>query len=115
MRKVSITVLLLTAVVLFQFCSSSKKTAAVAVKEVTYENSIGPIIQTSCAPCHIEGKGNKKPLSNYTAAKDNVDEMITRIQKNPDDHEFMPKMHSKLSDSTITAFIDWKKTGLKEK
>ena len=115
MRKVSITVLLLAAIVLFQFCSSSKKTAAVAVKEVTYENSIGPIIQSSCAPCHIEGKGNKKPLGSYTAAKDDVDDIITRIQKNPDEQGFMPKMHPRLSDSTITAFVDWKKTGLKEK
>lgn len=111
MRKVSITLCLLAAVILFQCCSHSKKIAAVPV---TYQNNIQQIVQTSCAPCHIAGKGNKKSLDNYTAAKDNIDEIIARIQKNPTDHGFMPMRNAKLSDQTIAAFIDWKAKGFRE-
>ena len=113
MLKISISLLLLTAVIFFQFCSSSKKAAA-PVAVVNYQTNIQPIIQASCAPCHIAGKGNKKSLDNYLASKDNVDDIITRIEKNPTDHGFMPMRNAKLSDSAITAFVEWKKAGLPE-
>ena len=112
MRKFSISLLLLTAVIFFQFCSSSKKAAAPVV--VNYQTNIQPIIQATCTPCHIAGKGNKKPLDNYLAAKDNVEDIIKRIEKNPTDHGFMPMRNAKLSDSAITAFVEWKKAGLPE-
>ena len=115
MRKVSIALLLFTAITLFQFCSSSKKTTAASAPVTTYEGNIKPVIEASCAPCHIAGKGNKKALDNFANASAEADEMIERIQKNPGDHGFMPMRNPKLPDSSIAIFVDWKKTGLKEK
>ncbi len=115
MRKVSIAIILFSTVLLFQFCSSSKKAAAKMPVAVTYETNVMPVIHSNCAPCHIEGKGNKKPLDNYTSASSVADDIIARIQKNPGDRGFMPFKHSKLSDSTINVFLDWKKDGLKAK
>ena len=80
MRKFFLTLLLLITVFLFQFCSSSKKAAS---PNVNYQTNIQPIIQSSCAPCHIAGKGNKKSLDNYLAARDNVEDILIRIQKLP--------------------------------
>ena len=115
MRKVSITFTLLAAVLMFQFCSSSKKAAAAKEVAVTYDANVKPVIQATCAPCHIAGKGNKKPLDNFTDARSVADDMIARIQKSPEERGFMPFKHPKLSDADIAVFVGWKKTGLKEK
>jgi cytochrome c553 len=113
MRKIFTTFLLLSAVLLFQFCSHSKKLAAPVA--MNYQTNVLPIIQASCTPCHIAGKGNKKSLDNYLAAKDNVDEMLARIQKSPTEKGFMPAMHDKLPEPTIAVIANWKKAGLLEK
>ena len=112
MRKVSIALGLFTTAFIFQFCSSSKKAA---VAPITYESNVKPVIEASCAPCHIAGKGNKKSLDNYAEASTTAEDIIARIQKNPGEHGFMPMRNPKLSDSTIAVFIDWQKSGLKEK
>jgi mono/diheme cytochrome c family protein len=112
MRKVSITLLLVGSVSLFQYCSSTKKAAAPVA---TYDKDILPVIQASCAPCHIAGKGNKLPIDNYAKAKEFAADIIERIQKNPGDHGFMPMRNPKLSDATIALFVAWKDGGLQEK
>ncbi len=114
MRKLSIAIILFSTVLLFQFCSSSKKAAKMPVA-VTYETNVMPVIQSTCGPCHIAGKGNKKALDNYASASSVIDDIIVRIQKNPADRGFMPFKHPKLADSTIQVFLDWKKDGLKAK
>ncbi len=113
MRRIFIAIGFTATILVFQFCSSSRK----AVKEpaLTYQNNILPTIQGSCAPCHIAGKGNKKPLDNYANASGYIDEIISRIQRNPTDKGFMPFKHPKLPDSTINLFIKWKNAGLAEK
>ena len=55
MRKISIS-LLLTAVIFFQFVLLLKGCRPVVVN---YQTNIQPIIQASCAPCHIAGKAIK--------------------------------------------------------
>ncbi len=112
MRKVSIALVLFTTAFVFQFCSSSKKAAASAI---TFQDKVLPVIQATCAPCHIAGKGNKKSLDNYADASSSADDIIARIQKNPGDHGFMPMRNPKLSEADISVFVDWKKSGLKEK
>lgn len=113
MKKILTTAVLLASVLLFQFCSNTKK-AAGASSAVTYASSVKGIIATSCGPCHIAGKGNKKALDNYDAAKSSIDDIIARIQKNPGEHGFMPVMNPKLSDADIAAFVNWKNAGLNE-
>ena len=115
MQKILVVVLLLLTVIVFQFCHTQKKLASAATASVTYEGTIKPVIQGNCTPCHIEGKGKVKPLDNYTNASADAEEILSRIQKNPGDRGFMPAMHPKLSDSTISLFLLWKNSGLKEK
>ena len=99
-------------VTVFQFCSSSKKAASAS--KVTYANRVQPLIQANCSPCHIPPQGRAKALNTYDAAKANVDEILTRIKRNPEDKGFMPMRHPKLADSTIAVFEKWKETGLAE-
>ena len=115
MRKTSIAILLLISVLIFQFCTGPKKSSKGTTTSVTYEMIIKPEIEANCTPCHIMGKGNKKPLDNYAAASSSADDIIARIQRNPGERGFMPAMHAKLPDSVISLFVQWKGSGLKEK
>ncbi len=96
----------------FQFCTSTKKAAETT--KVSYAKNVHPIIQASCAPCHIAGQGKAKALNNFEAAKVEVDDMIVRMKKNPDEKGFMPLRHPKLPDATIAVFEQWKADGLVE-
>jgi len=114
MKKVALTLMALLAFVM-QFCSSSKKASkSKDVTKITYMGNIQPIISTSCSPCHIPGKGNKKPLNSYAAAKSDIDDIISRISRNPGEKGFMPAKHPKLSSDTINTFVQWKNDGLLE-
>ncbi len=115
MRKISFAIILFSTALFFQYCSSSKKAATTMPAAVTFQTNVMAVIQSSCTPCHIEGKGNKKPLDNYASASSVADDIILRIQKNPGDRGFMPMNHDKISDSAILVFVNWKKDGLKEK
>ncbi|ANE49647.1 hypothetical protein [Flavisolibacter tropicus] len=113
MRKLSVVLFLSVAVVL-SFCTSSKK-AQIAPVKMTYVANVQPIISGNCSPCHIPTQGNKTPYNTYQAVKTDIDEILTRIQKNPGERGFMPFKHAKLSDSTILVLTNWKKDGLLEK
>jgi hypothetical protein len=110
MRKIVLLFSLVLLGFLFQYCSSSKK--VIAAPKVSYA-SVQPVIMNSCSPCHTGGK--QKSLNNYITAKDEIDEIITRIQKQPTEKGFMPMKHPKLADSTIQLFVRWKNDGLSEK
>jgi len=107
------------AVILFSNCHSSKKatssttTAPTATSPaVTYASMVKSVVETNCSPCHFPAKGgNKKPLDSYENLKASIEEAIRRIQLNPTDMGFMPMMHQKLSDSTITIFKQWRDAG----
>ncbi len=118
MKKLCVLLLLAMPIVL-EFCSSTKKAAnKVAVKEpvkLTYVSNVQSLMIANCSPCHFPPKGNKKPLDNYAAATHNIDSILFRIQKNPGEKGFMPFKHTKLPDSTIMVFMQWKKDGLLEK
>jgi hypothetical protein len=98
----------------FQFCSGGNTAQKTARSKVTYDGSIKPLMQSNCTPCHFPPDGNKKAYNNYTAVKSDIEEILSRIQKNPGEKGFMPSRHVKLSDSTITVFKQWKTNGLTE-
>lgn len=106
--------LLVAAVTVFQFCTSSKKAAAEASK-VTYLKNVKPLIQANCTPCHIPPQGRAEAFHTYETAKAHADLMIQRIKLSPGEKGFMPAKHPKLSDSTINVFVKWKEDGLTEK
>jgi hypothetical protein len=113
MRKLSIFLLLIASAMVLSYCSSSKKAAAAAPK-TTYTESIQPIMAANCTPCHFPEKGKAKQYNTYAAVKGDIDNIITRISKNPGEKGFMPMKHPKLPDSTIQAFIKWKADGMPE-
>jgi uncharacterized membrane protein len=114
MKKLFIVAFLALAVV-FQYCTGTRRAASKKPAKITYIGHVQPIISSTCSPCHIPSKGNKKPLDTYASAKDEIDEMIRRIQKNPGEKGFMPFRHpKKLPDSTINVFVKWKEDGLLE-
>lgn len=109
MKKI-LTLSALCLLFLFQYCGTAKK--AQATNAVSYNQDVHPIIMNSCSPCHTGGK--QKSLNNYAAASGEIDEILTRIQKNPGEKGFMPFRHDKLPDSTIAVFVRWKEAGTPE-
>ena len=124
MKKLTVFSLLVATVAIFSYCGSSKKTAAKteAAKTETkaatvYAANVETAMLNYCAPCHFPAKGgNKKPLDTYAAVRDNIDDIIKRIELNPTDRGFMPfKKTAKLDEATINLFKQWKTDGAVEK
>jgi len=119
MKRYSVLFLLAMTVFVLSYCSSAKKATVSKMEtpKLAYENSVQTIIAANCSPCHIPEKGGrKKSYDNYANVKADIDEMIRRIELNPDEKDFMPfKKTEKLSDSTIAVFKQWKSEGLLEK
>ena len=112
MRKILIPALFFATVVIFEFCSSSKKAQKNAAPSLTYTANVQSIVAASCSPCHIGAGAKQKRLDSYDAVKANIDDIVRRIQLNPTDKGFMPFRHPKLSNSTIQVFTNWKNRGL---
>jgi hypothetical protein len=116
-KLLTFSLLALTALTL-SYCHSSKKAAGStteAKKTALYVGNVEAVMTTSCTPCHFPPGGNKKPLNTYAAVRDNIDDIIRRIELNPIDRGFMPFKHSKLSQDTINIFKQWKADGMVEK
>jgi hypothetical protein len=115
MKRISLAAAVVSCVTLFAYCSGPKK--AMAPKEpvptYTYSANVQQLIGEKCAPCHISGKGNKLPLDNMDAVKNNIDDIIRRIEMNPGERGFMPFKHPKLSDTAINIIKTWKVEGFK--
>ncbi|TMI63503.1 MAG: hypothetical protein E6H07_12020 [Bacteroidetes bacterium] len=119
MKKLTVFSLLVATVAIFSYCNSSKKAAAKTETKVAtvYAANVESAMLANCAPCHFPAKGgNKKPLDTYAAVRDNIDDIIRRIELNPTDRGFMPfKKTAKLDEATINLFKKWKADGTAEK
>jgi len=111
MKKLSITVLFFATVMIFEFCSSSKK-ANKSIPQITYSNNVQSTIAGNCSPCHVGANAKSGHLDSYDAAKSHIDDIVKRIQLNPTDKGFMPFKHPKLPDSSIQVFVKWKDAGM---
>jgi hypothetical protein len=111
MKKLLMPVLFFATVVIFEFCSGSKK-AQKSVPIMTYSANVQSVVTGSCSPCHIGAGAKQKKLDSYDAVKTNIDEILRRVQLNPTDKGFMPFKHPKLSDSTIQVLVSWKQAGM---
>lgn len=99
-------------------CNPSKKVAETTPPppppKLTYTTNLSMVIMNNCVPCHIPARGGrKKPYDTYAAVSADIDEIIRRISLNPTDKGFMPfKATSRLPDSTIAIFKQWKADGM---
>lgn len=116
MKKLLVFLFLFIAVIC-EFCTSSKKATKTPPPppKMTYQTNVQSIVMASCSPCHTGANARQKSLNTYDQVKANIDDIITRIQRNPNDRGFMPKNHPKLPDSTIQVFVQWKNNGLAER
>jgi hypothetical protein len=114
MKKIFVVSGLIATAILFYNCHGSKKATASAPK-LTYDANLKAVVETHCSPCHIAGKGNKKPYDNFANVKTDIDEMIRRVELKPEDKGFMPFKHPKLPDATVAIFKQWRSDGSLEK
>lgn len=83
---------------------------------ITFSGNILPLLKLKCSPCHLRSKGGKKTnFENYNAAKKYASSMLTRIQLNPKQKDFMPSKNDKLKEEEIAVFKKWIEDGLLEK
>ena len=115
MKKILVFISLVIVSLTISYCNASKKATKTPVK-MNYEVNVKATIEGNCSPCHIPAKGGRKlALDTYAAVNKNIDDILRRIQLNPTDRGFMPDKRSKLSDSTINIFKQWKTDGMLEK
>ncbi len=118
MKKIFIVLLVFLSIICLQFCKTTKNSTAKSKTNppsITYIGNVQAIVSVNCSPCHFPPKGSKKPLNTYAAVSGDIDDIISRIQRDPGDDGFMPARHPKLADSTIQVFVQWRKEGLAEK
>ncbi|MDA9892427.1 hypothetical protein N9V60_04725 [Flavobacteriaceae bacterium] len=78
---------------------------------ITFSKHISSILSTNCNNCH----GPSGDQTNYTSfqnAKQNVDAILNRIQREEGSSGFMPRNGNKLSDEDIALIQQWKDDGL---
>ena len=114
MKKTLILASFVFAAFIFYQCNPARKTSA-SIPVTTYTNNVHTLVMNNCSPCHIPEKGGKKKsLDNYTAVKDNLPEIIKRIEMHPGEKGFMPFKRERLNDSTIAVFKAWQAEGMAE-
>ncbi|MFH4967878.1 hypothetical protein V8G61_06685 [Gaetbulibacter sp. M240] len=112
---------LLLLMVFLQYCKS-KQTASTTFEAKTFENpvtynkDISPIMEQKCTPCHYPERGKKKLLDTYRATKNNIDDIIHRVQLAATEEDFMPFKSKKepLTVAEIQLMKDWVSQGMPE-
>jgi len=77
---------------------------------VTYNKDVKAIIDGNCVSCHSPGA---QALTNYAQVKNNIDNIINRINRPNGDPLKMPQGGS-LSPAQINIITKWKADGLSE-
>ena len=102
----------LVALVLYT-CGASKKATdgdyVISKDMVSYEKDISPLISRSCTPCHFPDEGKKKFLDTYDAVKNNIEDILVRVQKPVDEKGYMPFKSKQpgLTDAEIDKIKMW--------
>jgi protein-arginine kinase activator protein McsA len=105
--------LLLIAALSFQFCDTTKKITASAEEEmkpvVSYNEHILPLMTRSCTPCHFPERGQKMLLDTYASTRNNIVDIMRRVQLATDHADYMPFKSKKeaLTTVEINAFKEW--------
>lgn len=91
LKKIVFAIFLIFIFSTLQFCKSSKKATSKKNEiSVTYTQNIAPLLERSCTPCHFPDKGRKKMLNTFEAVKENIDDILRRVQLPETDKDYMP-------------------------
>lgn len=120
MKKIFLPFVFSLTMISFYACSFPTKVATTANDVLRFKTSysfdIEKIFTFNCSPCHIPAKGGtKKNFDNYTVVKENIDEIIRRVELPTTNKDFMPLRGTKLSPDNINLLRKWKADGLLEK
>lgn len=107
-KRIVFSILFVFAFSTLQFCKSSQKTTS-KKREISYTQNIAPIMERSCTPCHFPEEGKKKMLNTYGAVKENIEDILRRVQLADTDKEYMPFKSKKpgLSTEEINLLKTW--------
>ncbi|MBD0830889.1 hypothetical protein [Aestuariibaculum sediminum] len=97
----------------FQYCKSSQATTVNKEATISYEKHIVPVMERSCAPCHFSESGKKKFLDTYGAVKNNIDDIIARVELPVAEKKYMPYKSKKpaLTNEEINMLKQWVSEG----
>ena len=112
LKRIVFSFLFILAFSTLQFCKSSQKaTTKKSEPIISYSQNIAPILERSCTPCHFPEQGKKKMLNTYDAVKENIDDILRRVQLDVSDKEYMPFKSKKpaLSKEEIDVLNGWVK------
>ncbi|POY40210.1 hypothetical protein C3L50_06065 [Flavobacterium alvei] len=114
MKKIPLIILMISLSLVIVNCSSSKK--GTADPKISYKTDIAPIISNSCTPCHMPPQGRKEPLENYIHVKENIVEILERVQLSQDNRKFMPPANKKpaLTTDQIALLVKWQQQNMPE-
>lgn len=79
---------------------------------VRFTPDILPLVQTNCTPCHTGG--SQPNWTVYNNAKNNINNMLDRVQRTEGALGFMPNGGTKLSTAEINLLQQWLTDGLVE-
>ena len=116
MKQIAVIIGLCSLTILFTYCGGSKKTQAsvsqqIPVAKVNYEDSLKPVIVATCSPCHTPGRGQLPSYLTAATTQKDINDILQRIQLQPNERGFMPMKGHRLSDTAINLFKHWKEEG----
>lgn len=112
-------ILVLFLAFLIWSCSSQKNSLenynSTIESDVSYSEDIRPIIERSCFPCHA-ADSKKEHFTNYEEVKDEIEDILYRVQLDQNNKRFMPfkKKKPSLNNEEITLLKEWAVKGFKE-
>ncbi|MEO8255600.1 MAG: hypothetical protein ABI554_14570 [Flavobacterium sp.] len=116
-KKIQLIALMIPLAMLLINCSSTRtgKDYA-AVKKLSYNTDVKPIIANSCTPCHMPPQGRKEPLENYEHVKQNIAAIIERVSLPQDNRKVMPPVNKKaaLTEAQIAVLVKWQQQNMPE-
>jgi len=114
-------ILMLFVFLTLQFCkttevSTKKSKDSKEESRISYSKEILPIMTQKCTPCHFPPHGKKKMLDTYKATKENIEDIMYRVQLDENHKDFMPfkSKREPLTESEIELLEKWISTGMSE-
>lgn len=81
-----------------------------SINGVKFSEEIAPLLSNRCGECHSAGASQTNYLD-YTTARNGIDRILNRIQREEGSAGFMPLNGTKLSQESIDLIQQWRDDG----